>query len=339
MEAILSVGIDLGGTSIRLGIYDGQSMIAESSMPTMVSEGPEAAICAISASLKQLQRQEGIAADTLAGVGIGSPGPINLREGVLGVLPNLPGWEHFPLRQRLQEATGLPVMLESDANAAAFAEWKRGAGAAADVDSMIMLTLGTGVGSGFLFAGRVWHGILGMGGEAGHSSIDPNGWLCSCGTRGCLEMYASANGVRRIAEQSAAHRENSTLAELLTSTAPAQVPAALSDLAENGDTGALDVYRTYGHYLGIGIANLVNTLDPPLIVLGGGVAQAWPHFSPQLFDTLEQYSIVYRLAKPTQTRHIERDRLFICPAQLGPAAGLIGAALLPRCLQEANSSF
>ena len=327
-----TVGIDLGGTSIRLGVYDARMVqVDHVSMPTRVAAGPQRVVEEMASAASALL--SGAAGRTpgkqALGIGIGSPGPINLRTGVLGLLPNLPGWEGFPLRDALAEATGLPVTLESDANAAALAEWKLGAGAATGLNSMAMLTLGTGVGSGLVLNGRMWHGMFGMGGEVGHTIVAPNGLLCGCGSKGCLEMYASANGLIRLARASAAAPGSSEALQALAA-AGSFTPLEVAVLADAGDAGARSAFRELGRYLGLGIANLISTLDLPMIVVGGGVASAWPLFAPAMFTAVAEHSVVYRLVRPTQQTALEADRTFIRPALLGSAAGLLGAALLPR---------
>ncbi len=330
-EAV-TLGVDLGGTSIRVGLYDRRmQLLASRSMPTRVAAGPQFAVDEIATAIRDLLSEQGAERGPLhaIGVGIGSPGPINLRTGVLGLLPNLHGWENFPLRDSLEKATGLPVILESDANAAAIAEWKLGAARDTDLDSMAMLTLGTGVGSGLILAGKVWHGMFGMGGEVGHANVQRDGLLCGCGSRGCLEMYASAGAVVRFAREAAQGSGVSDAMRSLGSQAEF-TPLDVATLAEAGDRSAEAVFDRLGGYLGLGVANLINTLDLPMIVIGGGVASAWSLFAPAMFRTVRECSVVYRLAEPSQQHELESDRTFIRPAKLGPAAGLLGAGLLPH---------
>lgn len=329
-----TIGIDLGGTSVRTGLFDDDmQLVGSRTLPTRVAAGPEAFVAEIASTIAEVLRDSGVAQSSgkLLGIGIGSPGPINLRTGVLGLLPNLPGWGGFALRDALQDATQLPVTLECDANAAAIAEWKLGAGKASALDSMAMLTLGTGVGSGLVLHGRVWHGMFGMGGEVGHASVNPDGPLCGCGSRGCLEMYTSANGLLRLAKAVAESGKGTPALEHIVSDAAGFTPLQIANLAETtGDPGALLAFEQLGHYLGIGIANLINVLDLPMVVVGGGVAGGWRLFAPAMFRAVRDYSVVYRLATPSQTDTLEADRTFIRPALLGPSAGLMGAALLPR---------
>jgi glucokinase len=327
----LTFGVDLGGTSTRVGLYDSSMrLLASAAIPTRVAAGPQSCVEEIAGVIRAVGLEGGSRGpENTMGIGIGSPGPINLRTGVLGLLPNLVGWENFPLRDALTAATGQTVVLESDANAAAIAEWKLGAARTTQFDSMAMITLGTGVGSGLILDGKIWQGRFGMGGEVGHATVEPEGLLCGCGSRGCLETYASANGLMRLAQEAVRAGEGSPSLSALVAQPGGFTPLDVATLAENDDS-AREVFQRLGSYLGIGIANLINTLDLPLIVVGGGLASSWKLFAPAMFRAVRDYSVVYRLAEPTQFEHCEQDCIFICPAALGPTAGLLGAALLPR---------
>jgi len=333
----VSIGIDLGGTSIRVAVCDSSMRLLDScSMTTRVAAGPQSAVEDMAAVVRQLL-EDGIKRGChydVVGVGIGSPGPINLRTGVLGSLPNFPGWDNFPLRDALTEALGLPVTLESDANAAAIAEWKLGAGKATGLESMIMITLGTGVGSGIILNGKIWHGMFGMGGEIGHATIDPDGLLCGCGSRGCLEMYSSANALLRLTLAIADSNDGTPALRKLADSPEMLSPLLVAQLAEKGDSGAKLAFHQLGRYLGIGVSNVINTLDVPMIVIGGGVASAWALFAKSMFQAMRDYSVVYRLVKPIQLEEQEHNCTFVCPAALGPSAGLLGASLLPYLNQS-----
>ena len=326
----IKIGIDLGGTSLRVGAFDASmNLLTSRVMPTRVSSGPEAVVSDMADAIASiLDETHG----STKAIGLGSPGPLNLVTGTLGQLPNFPGWDFFPLRPSLEELTGLPVVLDGDANAAALAEWKLGAGRNEGVDSMAMLTLGTGVGSGIILDGRIWQGIVGMGGEVGHISVNYDGPVCSCGGRGCLEYYASATGIERSARANAASNPQSKLAELFADNT-AVTARQLADLAHSGDAESREIYAQVGVYLGRGLAGLVNTLDLPLYIIGGGVAAAWDLFAPEMFRTLHEFSYVYRLQEPSQLAHREPGRPFITCATLGPDAGLLGAAMLPSFSQ------
>jgi glucokinase len=304
-------------------------------MPTRVRSGPQAVVSDMADAIASLLDETCGRANS---IGLGSPGPLNLTDGTLGQLPNFPAWDFFPLRSALEEITGLPVVLDCDANAAALAEWKLGAGRDEGVDSMAMLTLGTGVGSGIILNGRIWHGMVGMGGEVGHVSVNFDGPVCSCGNRGCLEYYASATGIERAARTLAAH-SSGPLAQLFANSpsvsASGQVTARqIADLASSGDREARAIYAQVGRYLGRGLAGLANTLDLPLYVIGGGVAAACDLFAPEMFLTLRELSYVYRLQQPSQYNRREPGRSFVTCATLGPDAGLLGAAMLPTHTQS-----
>jgi glucokinase len=329
-RSLLYLGIDLGGTNLRVGAFDSDfQLISSRVLPTRVSAGPEAVVMDMSEAVSSLLDETGGQA---ASVGLGSPGPINILTGKLGQLPNLPGWENFPLRSALQEVTGLEVHLDCDANAAALAEWKAGAGRIERVQSMAMLTLGTGVGNGLILNGAIWHGMVGMGGEAGHVSVDFDGPLCSCGARGCLEMYASATAIERAA-RAKAQNGAAGLARLFDRK-PSADARDIAALAKSGDPDAIALYQDAGRAIGRGLAGLVNTLDLPLYVIGGGVAAAWDLFCAALFHELREQSYVYRLAEPSQLHRREPNSPFVTCAKLGPDAGLIGAAMLSMHPQD-----
>ncbi|MGI4830597.1 MAG: ROK family protein [Janthinobacterium lividum] len=328
-----TIGVDLGGTSIRVGLFNqAMELKATRTMPTRVVEGPDFAVAEMAAAIAAVQAE--LHLKQTPSIGVGSPGPIDLREGVLGLLPNLPGWENFPLRQALAHATHTTVVLESDANAAALAEWKLGAGRASRTDHMAMLTLGTGVGSGLILNGTIWHCMSGMAGEIGHASIVAEGDPCPCGSRGCLELYTCASAVVRFFLQFSATQAPRTQDAALSS-AP-HTARSIAVLAQHGDPAALAAYQRLGHFLGIGIANLISTLDLPLIVVGGGVAEAWNFFADSMFQAAASYSVVFRLARPLQPAIPQPDKISVVPAALGPVAGLMGALLPGFCRPAAT---
>jgi glucokinase len=196
------------------------------------------------------------------------------------------------------------------------------------VRSLCVLTMGTGVGSGLILDGRVWHGVTGMGGEAGHIIVRPHdGAPCGCGGSGCLEQYASATAVVRMGR------------ERMGEAAPA-TSEELARIAFDGDARAISVFDTLGESLAIGLTMLVNTLNLPLYLLGGGVSEAWDLFAPTMFRELHSRSYIYRLTEPKDRTpdELELNKTYVLPAQLGPMAGLLGACLLPL-QNHAESSF
>jgi len=316
---LFSVGVDLGGTNLRIAAYAGGTDVLDTILlPTRLSEGPERIVRDICEAVTSLSRRS-FGGRNFAGVGIGTPGPLQLPEGILRNPPNLPGWDGFNLRSEIEAKLGFIVEIESDANVAALAEARLGAGRRHSVASLCVLTLGTGVGSGLILNQEIWHGATGMGGEAGHIIVQPeNGAPCGCGGSGCLEQYASATAVVRMAR------------ERLGPAAPASAHDIYL-MAVAGDQQALSVFESVGRSLATGLTALINTLNLPLYLLGGGLCEAWDLFAPTLFHELRSRSYVYRLTEPNDHNPeiLEHHKTYILPAQLGSTAGLLGACLLP----------
>lgn len=265
-----------------------------------------------------------------AGIGVATPGPMELPEGRLLDPPNLPGWENFELRRELEKRLKERVVVENDANVAALAECLLGQGKELKLDSLCMLTLGTGVGSGIILNGRIWHGMNGMAGEAGHVSVDPQGPMCACGTRGCLELSASATGLVRQAREHIALHPGSALATNLRQK-PNFTATDLFALAKGGDPNAIHLFEEQGRAIGRGLAGLVNSLNLPLYVLGGGVTAAWEMFAPKMFAELTQGSSIFRLTDPQRaaSKYMAKANTLVMLAKLGSSSGILGACLLP----------
>jgi glucokinase len=316
-----SIGIDLGGTNLRIAAFTSEwERRGAITTPTRVQDGPGAVLDDMCTAVHQLVSECG-GRQHLVGVGLGSPGPLELPAGRLLQPPNLPGFEGLELKTELENRLQVPVIVECDANAAALAECHAGSGRTSGYQSLCMLTLGTGVGSGIILNGRVWHGFAGMGGEAGHVPVYHDGLLCGCGTYGCLEQYASATAIARAGEKMV--RANSR------NGFPAVTARSIAEAAIAGDTGSQQIYNGVGEALGIGLASLVSTFNLPLYVIGGGVVAAWDLFAPAMFKELERGSYIYRLTKPENPSVLEKSKTNVLPAELGPDSGLLGAAMLP----------
>jgi glucokinase len=296
-----SIGVDLGGTNLRAAAVtaDG-AMLEKISGTTDLHDGREAVIADIVAAINQLKAKCG--SDKLAGVGIGVPGFILIEEGVIVGSNNLPEFDHFPIRDDIEQKLGTPIFLENDANAAALGEKWIGAGR--DVQDLVLLTLGTGVGGGIISAGRVIHGHVGMAGELGHVTVVPAGNPCGCGNYGCLEKHASATAIVAMARMM-------QLGDDLTAE-------DVYKLAKGGNEKAKMIFHTTGMMLGIALANLINIFNFPLYLLSGGVLAGWDEFAPSMMAEIQKRSFTYR---NTKTR-VEK-------ASLGKEAGLFGAAYLP----------
>jgi glucokinase len=189
-----------------------------------------------------------------------------------------------------------------------------------------MLTLGTGVGSGLVLNGRIWHGLHGMAGELGHVSVIADGIECPCGGRGCLERYASATAIMSMGQKW--FRDNKSETTLLNGKIDSPSTRDMAEMAAAGHCGMEQVFERVGYYLGLSIAGVVNTLDLPLYVVGGGVSDAWELFAPSLFRAVRDHSYVYQLCEPTRKEVPEAGKPFITRARLGTQAGLMGAAMV-----------
>ena len=320
-----TIGVDLGGTNLRVAAYTRDAGLLETILlPTRLAAGRDAVVDDLCGAASDLINRFSRDHD-LFGIGVGTPGPLELPAGRLHNPPNLPGWDGFDLRCELEKKLRRHVVVESDANLAALAEALLGRGLTTGLDSLCMLTLGTGVGNGIILGGKIFDGAAGMAGEAGHATIYPDGLKCPCGNHGCLEMYASATAVVRTANQRIAAGTAPLLAGQEWSA------RTLAEAAFDGNTDARQIYTDAGRALGIGLAALVNTLNLPLYVVGGGLVQAWELFKPAIFEELHQRSYVYRLTEPGSAvaTHNPSGATHVLPAELGPDAGLLGACILP----------
>ncbi|HEX3876359.1 MAG TPA: ROK family protein [Bryobacteraceae bacterium] len=301
-----SIGVDLGGTNLRAAAIDASGKILEKiAGSTNFSEGRDAVMSDIVAAMSALRARHGTA--QLTGIGIGVPGFIQFKEGIVRSANNLPFLENFAMRDALEHQLNSIVILENDANAAALGEKWMGAGR--DTDDLVLLTLGTGIGGGIISGGRILRGYLGMAGELGHVMVVPNGLPCGCGSQGCVEKYSSATAL-------------SAMARLL------QLGHDLSakdvyDIAQGADQRAAkahEIFRVMGESLGMLLSMLINTFNFPMYLLSGGMLPAWDLFAPHMLKTVLQRSYTYRNTEKTTQ---------IAKATLGNEAGLYGAAYLP----------
>jgi glucokinase len=325
----LFLGIDVGGTGIKIGLVDDRGRpIRKMRIDTLEERGPEDALQRVHATCERLLSpapddpfSDAVSWDRVAAIGLGTPGTMDIPNGRILTPPNLPNWRHFPIRDRLAEICGRPVAFTNDANAAAYGEYWVGSGT--EHDSMIMLTLGTGVGGGIIVDGKCIEGANSFGSECGHILIDsrPDARLCVWGGgRGQLEAYASASAVaQRVHEalhagEASILRDRSEDIESLTTL----------DLAHAGDAGdelALRIIAETGRYLGVGVVTLVHTIDPGLVVLGGAMGFGGSA-SPAGRCFLQAVKDEFR----ERAFDVVQDTTEIAFATLGSDAGYIGAA-------------
>ena len=302
-------GVDIGGTTVKLGLFNVEGELLEKrEIPTRTQENGSLILPDIARSIEEKISEKQIAREDVAGVGAGAPGPID-SEGVVHKAVNL-GWDVFSIRKTLEELVNLPVMAGNDANVAALGEmWKGGGQGSKD---LVMVTLGTGVGGGIITNGRVLTGAGGAGGEIGHIHVnDSEEESCNCGNKGCLEQYASATGITRLATRKLAESSSESLLR------QGEVSAkTVFDAVKRGDALAMEVAEEFGKYLGDGLSVIAGVVNPDTIVLGGGVSKAGevlidyvkPHYQKNVF-------------------HGSRDARFVL-ATLGNDAGIYGAARL-----------
>ena len=330
-EGQFSIGVDLGGTNLRVAAYSSGKQVAELiSLPTRLSQGRGRVIHDLKDAVIAL-RTRFSAHGELLGIGVGSPGPLELPAGVIRNPPNLPGWDGFQLRAAIEQAIGEPIFLESDANAAALAEFELGSARAAGIHSLCMLTLGTGVGNGIILNGRIWHGNNGMAGEAGHLTVEPDGMVCPCGSRGCVELFASATGVVRMAKEANDPILNATLPK----DPAAWTSRAVADAAVAGNQTAIAIFERVGRSVGLALASTANILNLPLYVVAGGLSNAWDLFAPAMFAEMRLRSYVFRPTEAAPGDPLDTPgKSFVRRAELGSEAGILGACLLPFTRDE-----
>lgn len=311
--APMVIGMDIGGTFIKAALINRRGhILARIKRPTEASLGRIQMIDHIFSAIRTLETNP-LSRGRVSAVGIGVAGIIDFRQGVVSVSPNFPGWKNFPIQKMLSQRIGPPIFIENDANAAALGEkWM---GAAKDVQDFCFITLGTGVGGGLVLGGEIWHGADGMAGEIGHMTIDPNGPRCGCGSRGCLEVYASANALQRmVLEAGAAGRNSRFFRDIKPSAINGE---SVHRAAQKGDRISRKAFARVGSALGIGISNLINLLNLEKVVLGGGLSAAWRFFIPALREEVKRRAF----QAPARRARIVR-------AAVGEDAGVLGAAFI-----------
>ena len=320
------VGVDLGGTNIKVGLLTGDhKIIDQSSCRTEVEKGFHHVIGQMAESVRQLCARNNVAMDAVRGVGIGCPGPVDVKQGLVVIAPNFPGWRDLPVRDTLRRALkGIPVVLENDANVAAYGEYRLGAGQG--LNSLVQITLGTGIGAGIVVDGKILRGATDTAGELGHVIVNVGGRPCGCGRSGCLETYASATGtVKRFREALSDGRESMLLENGLRGEDVTSKD--IFEAAANGDALAWEIVDQTARYLAIGCDIMVNTVDPDVIVLTGGMIAA----GDLLMKPLEKYARELFFPRPKGYTRLVLTRL-------GGDAGIIGAALCGQDLYETSVS-
>jgi glucokinase len=304
--------VDVGGTKILAGVVDDEGTVVEEVRVVSPATDVDAITAAIAGLVDDLASRH-----DFESVGVGAAGYIDKSRSTVLFAPNI-AWRDVDLRAYLEERTGKAVVIENDANAAAWGEFAFGAGS--DIDDFLLVTVGTGVGGGLVLDGALYRGAFGIGAEMGHMRVVPGGILCGCGNLGCFEMYASGNALVRMAREAAEAGHADDLLKRAGGAVDAINGPLVTAAAREGDTVAVGLLGELGRWLGEGIASLTAVLDPAMVAIGGGVSEA--------DELLLEPAREGFLSQLTGRGH--RPELVIRKATLGDKAGLVGAADLAR---------
>ena len=299
------IGVDLGGTFIKAGRCRDGEIEEFVKLPTEAENGPETVVENIRKAVERLRLD-----DTLA-IGVGAPGMVDMENGIVRFPPNLPGWDEVSLASILSDKTGLPTYVGNDANLYALGEWRWGSGQGSK--NLVVLTLGTGIGGGIIVDGRLLKGANFAAGEVGHITISMDGPFCRCGNRGCVESFLGRDYFITFASRQIPKWEGHTL----LSSDMELTPKLIYEYAVRGDGLARYLWREYGRILGIAIVNYAHLIDPEVVVLGGGLANAWEFFIDSLLTEVR-----------SRLMSFPGRKLDIRKGELRDEAGLYGAAYL-----------
>lgn len=310
MSDRIYVGVDLGGTNIKVGICDEQgNLLRTYEGPTGTEHGPDYVLDRIAEYVHAIVRESPYAWDQVAGIGAGIAGFMDIPEGFVKLSPNL-GWRNVAVKKVLEEKLGKPVKIDNDANVAALGEAWSGAGAG--IPHVVCYTLGTGVGGGIIINGRIYQGYNGMAGELGHMAVVPDleAINCGCGKIGCLETVSSATGIIRMAKDAVERGDNTSLAQI------EQISAKdVFDAAKAGDEVALRIVNRAAYYLGKSMALVAVVINPQRFIVGGGVSRAGDILFNPIRENFRKF-----------VQETAREGVDIVPALLGNDAGVVGAA-------------
>lgn len=306
------LGLDLGGTKILTGLADKNGKIlARSRKDTEAKLGEEKIIANMVASIEEVLVKKNLQAEDIIALGIGSPGPLDAKKGIIIENSNLP-WKNVPIVEKIEAAVGIKTLLKNDANAAALGEKWFGAGK--EVDNMVYITISTGVGGGAIINQELFSGVNDNACEIGHTVVDPDGPLCGCGNHGCLESFASGTAIARMAQEAAAEGKSKKMLDLADNIVEDVDAAICAQAAYQGDQTAKAIFAEAAFYLGIGLANLVNIFNTEMIILGGGVMKSADLFLDKALATMRDNAL------PGPLEIVE-----IREAELGSDIGLMGA--------------
>jgi len=313
--AKLAVGLDLGGTKIAACLMDKNGCtVQKKALPTLAEEGPAAVILRMKSIVYEIMGAARVTKEDVAAIGICSPGPLDAEQGVVLNPPNLPGWVKVPIRDILHNEFQVPVVLENDANAASFGENLFGAGRGAK--NFMYITVSTGIGGGVITNGKLFKGANGNAVEVGHTTINFEGPLCGCGNRGCWELYASGKSLARFAEEAIAQGKSTMLKDIAGDGNRIRAEDIFA-AAKQGDELARELVAKEGFYLGVGLANVINSFNPDCIAIGGGLSHEWDLLYEPMMKVMRMRAL-----------RANWENVRVVKAELGSDAAVIGAAAL-----------
>lgn len=312
------IGVDLGGTNIKASIFtDTLHKLAENRIQTEAQSGSEKVLQRILTCITGLLNREQIKNSQIHSIGIGVPGLLDMERGVSRFSPNFPFWHDVPVSRWFREKLDIPTFIDNDVRVNLYGEWYYGAGKGKK--NVVLLTLGTGLGSGIVMDGHVIYGATGSAGEIGHMNMYRNGRPCRCGSSGCLGRYVSARGMLRTLKEKMSNGEESILARWVQGNLDEINAKMVSDAYDSGDAVAIKTMHETGTILGYGLANVINLFNPEIIIIGGGMSAAGERLLSTARDVVRKHAL-----------EISRERCAIVTAELGDAAGMLGAAVYAK---------
>jgi glucokinase len=308
------IGIDVGGTNVKIALVEDGKIIYSNTVPTYANMGYEYTINNIKETIKTLMKETNTTSKDIEGIGFDFPGQVDYKTGVVKLAPNIPGWVNVPIAKMIEDEFHIPTRIDNDVRCAALGELKYGAGKGCE--NFVCITVGTGIGSGLVINGQLVRGAANAAGEIGHIKLQINGGpICGCGDTGCLEAFASGPSIVAMANEylkggkSAKFRELAGDGEI--------TPYIVAKAAEAGDPVAKRIFEIIGEYVGMGLVSVINLLNPEKVIIGGGVAESGELLLEPIRRTIQARAMV-----------VARNSVEIVPAQLGNSAGVIGASML-----------
>ncbi len=309
------IGIDVGGTNVKIALVDSDGKIGYSNtIPTRAEMGYEYTINNMKQAIRDLMTETKLSAKDIEGIGFGLPGQVDFKSGIVRLITNIPGWVEIPLAKMIEDEFHIPTRIDNDVRCAALGELNFGAGKGCE--NLICITVGTGIGSGLIINGKLVRGASNAAGEIGHIKLQMHdGPICGCGDTGCLEAFASGPSIVAMAEEYIMGGKSTKYREM--ANGGTITPFIVAEAAKAGDPVARRIFTRMGEYIGIGMASVVNLLNPERIIVGGGVADAGDILLTPLKETIKKRAM-----------KIAGETVQVVPAQLGNTAGVIGASLL-----------